>query len=292
MEGGRIGFIGAGKVGITLGVYFKEKGAEVKGYLSRDFCSARLAAQRTDSLAYLNISQIAADCDIIFITTPDDQIKKAWLALKETELENKIICHTSGALSADIFTGIKESGAYGYSLHPMYAFPDKSGNTKGLEKCFFTIEGDERRLSEVAGLIAGMGNRVSVIDSSKKALYHAANVLAANLLLSLLSIADDCLISAGLQEERSLEALLPLITVNLANIADQGFAAALTGPVERNDLGTVMKHLEVLPERYRTVYAELSLELIDLAKVKHPEKDYSALCDYLRQYMNCREEGN
>ena len=40
----QIGFIGAGKVGVSLGKYFKEKGREVAGYYSLTEKSAQWAA--------------------------------------------------------------------------------------------------------------------------------------------------------------------------------------------------------------------------------------------------------
>ena len=43
----RIGFIGAGKVGFTLGKYFREHGIEVTGYYSRSIQSASEAAEFT-----------------------------------------------------------------------------------------------------------------------------------------------------------------------------------------------------------------------------------------------------
>ena len=43
----RIGFIGAGKVGFTLGKYFAVNGLDVAGYYSRNYKSAEEAAAFT-----------------------------------------------------------------------------------------------------------------------------------------------------------------------------------------------------------------------------------------------------
>ena len=45
----KIGFIGAGRVGFTLGKYFCEHGVEVAGYYSRNIQSAQEAAEFTNS---------------------------------------------------------------------------------------------------------------------------------------------------------------------------------------------------------------------------------------------------
>ena len=48
----QIGFIGAGKVGVSLGKYFREKGLEVGGYYSLSEESARWAAAFTETKQY------------------------------------------------------------------------------------------------------------------------------------------------------------------------------------------------------------------------------------------------
>lgn len=39
---------------------------------------------------------------------------------------------------------------------------------------------------------------------------------------------------------------MPLFTGNADTLAEKGVAAALTGPVERNDLSTITKHIEAI----------------------------------------------
>ena len=50
----KIGFIGAGKVGFSLGKYFAENGAELSGYYSRTESSAHEAAAFTGSKAFMS----------------------------------------------------------------------------------------------------------------------------------------------------------------------------------------------------------------------------------------------
>ena len=45
----RIGFIGAGKVGCSLGKYLKENGYTVSGYLSRNYENSKFASEFTES---------------------------------------------------------------------------------------------------------------------------------------------------------------------------------------------------------------------------------------------------
>jgi len=273
----RIGFIGAGKVGVTLGAYFKGKGLNVAGYASKRYASAIEASIVTSTYAYSDILQLVENCDMVFITAPDDQIKNVWKELLHCNLDQRIICHTSGSLSSDVFIKISEYGAYGYSIHPMCAFSDMNGKIDGLKNAHFSIEGDSQRMDMVKNLISGLGNKITIIEKEKKILYHLANVMVSNFVLSLVSMGCGCFEECGVDREEALHALLPLVTGNIENISRHGYINALTGPVERNDIGTVKKHIDVLPSRYERIYKDLTLRLIELAGMKHPERDYSKL---------------
>ena len=61
----QIGFIGAGKVGVSLGKYFKEKGRNVGGYYSLTRASAAWAAAFTQTTCYESLEEAEAfleDC--------------------------------------------------------------------------------------------------------------------------------------------------------------------------------------------------------------------------------------
>ena len=277
----KIGFIGAGKVGVSLGAYFRSKGLCIVGYVSHSPLSSQTAAEITSSQAFKKISELVIQCELIFITTPDDQIGNVWSELACCNIKWKIICHTSGSASSDIFKGISECGAFGYSIHPMHAFANRYGRAEGLEKAYFTIEGDKYRLNDVREFFSRIGNRTIVIDQESKVLYHISNVMVSNLILSLISMGCECFEECGTDSEEALGAFIPLVTGNIENINRQGLINSLTGPVERNDTGTILKHLAVLPVRYERIYKDLTLRLVELSGKKHPERDYSELLKLL-----------
>ena len=96
----KIGFIGAGKVGFSLGKYFHEQGFALAGYYSRTFQSAAEAAAFTASDAYGNRSELVKASDVLFLTVPDGPIAAAYAAVCQQPIQGKIICHCSGALTA------------------------------------------------------------------------------------------------------------------------------------------------------------------------------------------------
>ena len=74
----QISFIGAGKVGVSLGKYFISKGRKVGGYYSLSPESAAWAANFTHTKKYQSIKEIISSSDMIFFTVPDDSIREVW----------------------------------------------------------------------------------------------------------------------------------------------------------------------------------------------------------------------
>lgn len=277
----KIGFIGAGKVGFSLGKYFTMNNIEVSGYYSKTLKSAQEAARFTNSQFYYNLVDFLNDTDFILITTPDDLINTVWNVLKTHCIKGKIICHCSGSLSSEVFSDINNLGAFGYSLHAMYAFSDKYTSYKNLNSAYFSLEGDSKYITYIESLMKTLGNEIIIIQKEKKYLYHLASVTVANLTLALLSTGVDYLSLCNVDKATALKALLPLIKNNINNIEEKGFVKAVTGPVERNDLGTIAKHLAVIPNEDIPLYNILSNKLVKLCKVKNSDKDYSYLENYL-----------
>lgn len=286
----KIGFIGAGKVGFSLGKFFSEKGISVTGYYSRNLISAQEAAQFTGSHPYLSIDGLIRDSDALFLTVPDGAIASIYQEFvrsysnsdsKNGILSGKQICHCSGAMTAqEAFPDINQvSGAYGYSIHPLFPFSSKLESYRELPGAFFCIEGDGPHISDWQTLLLSLDLRVQILPAEKdsKARYHAACAISSNLICALIQESLDLLTSCGFSPDTALQALTPLIQSNLGHILQDGPVHALTGPVERCDTGTVKKHLDCLAnldlsvrERYRIV----SQKLVELAQKKHPETNY------------------
>ncbi len=278
----KIGFIGAGKVGSSLGKYFSDSGT-VMGYSSRSAESARFAAEFTSSKFYDSAEALVNDCDVIFITTPDDVIHQVWDELKTLPISGKTICHCSGSLSSCVFSGVEQTGAYGLSVHPLQAISDRENSVHLLRDCVFTVEGDERRIGEIKALLEGFGNIVKTISAKDKTLYHAAAVFVSNLPIALTQIGTDILKRCGFDEESARKALAPLIVGSANNAAQKGAVKALTGPVERGDAETVAAHLGAINEKEKEVYLLLTNKLVEIASEKNPTRDYTKLVKILEE---------
>ncbi|WP_037372837.1 Rossmann-like and DUF2520 domain-containing protein [Anaerovorax odorimutans] len=282
----KIGFIGSGKVGFSLGKYFADNGLNITGYYSKTLQSAIQAAKFTNTSYYHSIEHILEVSDTLFITTPDGVIKEIWDYIKKLSIENKIICHCSGSLSSTVFSQIDTHGAYGYSIHPLQAISDKNQSYKTLSNCLFTIEGSSKRMELMQSIFHKLGNTIQVISAENKTLYHAAAVTVSNHMIALFKYGIDMLIQCGFNENNAAFALLPLMTGNLKNLQSQNIVSALTGPIERCDIDTVKSHLSVLSLKDKQLYLLLCSKLIPLAKLKNPDRNYTNLENLINGGLN------
>lgn len=284
----RIGIIGAGKVGVTLGKYLTDAGIVVCGFYSRTKTNAAQAADFVKTNLYEELDDLVRASDTLFITVPDGEIGNVWDCIVEYDLKDKIICHFSGSLSSNVFSGIEHTGAAGVSIHPMYAFSDKFTSYQQFHTACLVIEGDPKAVQPMQILFASkLGHLVQQIQTEDKIKYHAAAALASNYMIALLETSMRLLAECGFSGEDSLTLLRPLIQNNVESMLEKGTTEALTGPVERGDIGTVQKHLDVLQGgEAESIYRDLGNVLTELAKQRHPEWDDTVMrkcfCSYGR----------
>ena len=267
----KIGLIGAGRMGFTLGRHlsdFAKSHAEmlcVEGFYSRNpvrplnqtlLLQARPILQRED------METLVQACDTIFLTVPDGQIANVAeeIAASSVCLDGKTMIHTSGALSSRIFSGMG-SRVSGYSIHPIYAVNSKTDSYIHFQDCYMTIEGEGTKTQELICLFEKMGHTIRQISADQKAKYHASAVFASNLVIGLYKMGTTLLSECGFTPEEAEHALMPLFANNAENMERFGCEKALTGPVSRGDVATVEKHLQALDGDAREVYRLLSKQL-------------------------------
>lgn len=272
-----IGIIGAGKVGCSIGKYLVDSGISLTGYYSKTHASAVGAAEFTGTHAFENMGDIISASDTLFITTPDDGIGEVWDCIARCNIEEKIICHFSGSLSSVVFSGIEQKGAACCSIHPMLAFSDKFSSYRQLNSAIFTIEGMEDAVCKIKDIFTGMGNTVLEMKSEEKSRYHAAASMLSNHMIALYQTGIDNLLKCGFDEKSASELVKPLVRNNVETFLEKGSREALTGPIERNDVKTVKKHLDILTGDDSEIYRLLGKKLVSLAKEKNHDRDYRDL---------------
>lgn len=278
----KTGFIGAGKVGCSLGKYLSIRGMKVTGYYDRNTEYAKEASQFTETKAFESIESILSESDVLFITVPDGLIREVFEEVSAFPIEGKYICHCSGSISSeDAFPGIGSTGAYEYSVHPLLAVSSRFETYQELTDAFFTLEGNPSHLSDMSDYLTRAGIKHQIIDPAAKSRYHLAAVFSSNLVLSLIGEGIGLLQECGFTEPDARAALRTLVLGNVQHAVDSGPAAALTGPVERGDIATIQRHLDLLSAEDQQLYRLLSKKLLPLAKAKNPDRDYGSLEEYL-----------
>lgn len=192
----KTGIIGAGRVGCSLGKYFRSKNADLVGYYDTNAAAAEEAAAFTQTAGFNQVQQLVRESDILFITTPDSLLVPVWEEIKGMSHRNQIICHCSGALSSDSFSGAKEAGVSCCSVHPMLPFSNKFSSYQQLEHAFFTVEGHPHAVQVITDLLTSYGNEVCRIDAAAKPEYHAAASILSNQVIAVLDtgyrLLEDC----------------------------------------------------------------------------------------------------
>ena len=275
-----IGIVGAGKVGASLGAYLLGKGVAVKGFFDVSKEQALSAAERTQTRCYASLQELLAETEAVLIAVPDDLIAGVWEQCRRFPIVGKCFFHCSGVLGSDVFSGHAEAGVHVGSLHPVCAVSSRESQAVFSGK-FFVLEGDQTGLEMLKSLMMTTGNDYRVIPTEQKTKYHAAAVASSNLFCALADLAEGWMRDCGFDQQAAHELLAPLMLGNMTNVAEQGAVAALTGPVERGDAGTVAKHLSVLEVNDREIYRLLSLRLVAITQQKHPDKDFTNLLNVL-----------
>ena len=271
----KTGFIGAGKVGCSLGKYLSQK-YEISGFFSKSKSSSELASKIAGGKAFDTPAQLAENSDIIFLTVPDGLIAETWGKYKELFC-GKIVCHCSGALSSEIFENSQAYNIKTCSVHMFQAVSDKENSWKLLKNTVFTVEGNARQT--LKNMLVSLGNDVQEINADNKTLYHLSAVFSSNLVTGLLYSAEKMLEQCGFSEQTAEKAICSIALGNISNISKQGIVNSLTGCVERNDTETLVRHLEELEKNNlnREIYRLISKSLTEIAEQKHPETSFEQM---------------
>jgi len=246
----RIVVVGAGKVGTALAVLLKQKGFNIAGITSRTLASAKRAADRlTPPPPYSNKADtLTTRADIILLTPKDDAIQAVCknIAEKGGFREGQIVLHVSGSLPSSILAPAAEKGCHTGSMHPLQSFADVDMAIHRLAGATFCLEGTPSAIETATKLAEVLEGHVMTIQTGDKPIYHAAAVIASNFFVSIIDMSLKLYEAIGIDPEKGLEALLPLISGSLANISELGPVKALTGPIARGDAGVVQNHLDAI----------------------------------------------
>ncbi|SHE99529.1 Rossmann-like and DUF2520 domain-containing protein [Alkalibacter saccharofermentans] len=273
----KIGFIGAGNAGVSLGRFFKEKGLLISGFYSRSYDSSQFGAKETSSAVFDSLDEAAAESDIIIVSVPDDAIIDIAAKLVKTGeiTKDHLLIHLSGTLDSGVFSEFEKIGCGCYSLHPVMTFPNPLVSSSAIKNGWFTYEGNGKNPNLLDAMLESAGINSRMIKRSDKILYHAGACILSNYLVTLLNSGFDVLKAIGWEDEDSKEVFIPLVEATLENFKEKG-SSALSGPVARGDMSTIEKHitaLEPLDDNLLDLYKTLGKVTAIMAEKSSSDKD-------------------
>ncbi len=291
--------VGAGSVGTAFATALHRQGYEVESVISSSVASARRLASRVKApIVSDRLEDISPKSEVVLITTPDQFIPVTAQGLAKIvhlDFSATVFLHTSGALSSDALSPLREKGGHVLSFHPIQIFPRDTRPQQvasRLSGIYFGIEGDEVGIATGRRLAKDLGSKTLLIPRDLKPLYHTACVIASNYLIALLSLLDEVYGKLKLEEPAFMEVFKPLITSTIDAVRSSSPRDALTGPLERGDVATVRLHLRELSRTLPYLipfYTVMGMETIRLAikkgtlTTKQAAKLLDAMSGYVRK---------
>jgi predicted short-subunit dehydrogenase-like oxidoreductase (DUF2520 family) len=219
------------------------------------------------------LAQATPNSDILWICHTDDALAEtARLLARKPGWKNKIVFHSSGALSSDVLAPLKRKGASTASLHPMMTFVP--GATPRMDEVPFAVEGDSRAVAVARRIVRDLGAEAFPIRKAAKTLYHALGSFSSPLLVAALATAERVGRASGLSASQTRRVMGPIVRQTLKNYQERGAATAYGGPMKRGDINTVLRHLKELqrvPGAGEVYRALVKSALIDLPGARKKE---------------------
>ena len=277
--------LGAGRLGSALAYLIRDAGYPVAAITAGHRETAVAISQASGIAAVFDNAAAAALGDVIILTVPDRVIPAVLTdLLRGKQLHSgQILLHTSGAATAEILAPAREFGVSVGSMHPLQSFADCETARETLAGSAFAVDGDPAAAAAASRLVSDLGGGVLNVPPAERALYHAAACMASNYLVALLHVSEQLLSRWTGEEQDAIQALLPLAAGSLRNVARQGTAAALTGPIVRGDAATVAQHLQVLPLELHPVYQSLGRVALELAGERVPAAERKTMAELLQE---------
>jgi predicted short-subunit dehydrogenase-like oxidoreductase (DUF2520 family) len=213
------------------------------------------------------------ETNIVWLTVPDDAIASVARSIARSQTwRDKIVLHSSGALSSEELAPLQEQGARVASVHPMMTFV--RGERPEMAGVSFAVEGDAAAVRAARSIVEELGANAFVIRKETKALYHAFGSFASPLVIALMSSMEQVASAAGIRKQDIKPVMVPLLWQTLRNYLKKDAASAFSGPLMRGDVATIRRHLtelKKLPEA-RQVYIALCKASLKTLPVKNRTK--------------------
>lgn len=258
-----INIIGAGAVGQTVGhLLVKCNVAKIQVVLNTTPESSQRAINFIGQGEICTTINDLPCADLILLTVPDQQIVSVAenLSISPNLQSGTVVLHCSGALNSECLSSLRTKHCALASIHPALSFTEPHLAVLQFANTLCALEGDVAALNVLTPLFTTIGGQVYQIKPEHKTLYHVAAVFATNYTVTLVQQAYDGFLAAGLSKQQAktlADAFLSNVSKNMEQVAEP--KQALTGPLQRGDVVTIERHLQVLTDPdVRALYLSLA----------------------------------
>ena len=251
----------------------RERGEAVVCIAGRDPVRTRLAAKFIGGdVAAVGYAELAGRASRLLIAVSDAAVRDVAETLAAGVAGSGLALHTSGVKDIQELAPLRLRGFSCGTLHPLQTICSPEQGREALRGVAFAVSGDEAAAGWARQIVERLDGQVLNIPPAARPLYHAAAVMASNYIAGMVDAAQSLMAAAsGEDRDTALRALAPLVRTSVENIFERGPVAALTGPLERGDAGTVRLHLEALasaPRNIQDLYRAAGLHTLDAARRK------------------------
>lgn len=259
-----VGIISAGKVGVALGQALQGAGHNLIGVVARSDASYTRARLRLPDVSVVDgnndaaMSEMVANANLVVIAVADPAVAEVAHRIAPQCGAGKIVLHTAGSLGRAVLDEVALTGALTIAAHPAMTFAGVEEDSMRLDGCPWGVTVGDELAKTVAELLLGeIGGRPFFIEERQRTLYHAAMAHGANSLGAVIcdavellarTLSDDASLSDQARYTQAAALLKPLVEASLDNTLKWG-QRALTGPVVRDDVATVIKHEQAIAQQ-------------------------------------------
>src|SRR5438874_1029783 len=164
--------IGSGNAATVLGKLIKSAGHIIVQVISKQLKHAQILAAELQAVAITNIAEITKTAEIYIISVSDDSIEDI---AKQLYLKDKIVVHTSGAVSKNILQNV--SRHYGV-LYPLQSLRKELTHIPDIP---LVIDGNTSQTIHAIESFAGsFSENVHYADDTARLKLHVSAVFVSN----------------------------------------------------------------------------------------------------------------
>lgn len=248
----KVVFIGAGNLATNLALALHNAGCKILQVYSRSIDSAKILADKVESMHTTSSNEITPNADIFFICIPDKAIQPLIDQLRDLK---GVVVHTSGSTDITILSKFRNYGVF----YPFQSF--SKNRIISFDDIPICINANSSKTYKVLCTLASLiSKKVVPMDSKTLTWLHLSGVIANNFTNHLIAISQQLSIDKGF----NFNLLKPLVMETVQKAFNGNPDDAQTGPAIRFDQTTIDLHIEKLNEyspELANIYKELTLSI-------------------------------